>query len=96
MSSPPTLDRGLIERLTAVLEAILAYADFRHYTPEELVDPEGEFRLPTTARMIREWAYQRKFTRSRMGGRVTLRLPHIKELVESFDEPAMQKPKRRT
>lgn len=70
-------------------------SDLRFYTPEELVDPEGEFRLPTTARMIREWAYKRRFTRSRMGGKVTLRLPHIREFVEQFDEPALTMPGQR-
>lgn len=67
-------------------------SELRHYTPEELVDPNGKFRLPTTPRMIREWAYQRRFTRSRMGGKVTLRLSHIREFVEQFDEPALTLP----
>lgn len=72
--------------------------EFRHYTPEELVDPQGEFRFPTTARMLKEWSYQRRIPYSRMGGRVTFRLPHIRTIAELFDEPAMgsAKPKRKT
>ncbi|MEU0181838.1 hypothetical protein ABZ312_11705 [Streptomyces sp. NPDC006207] len=70
--------------------------EFRHYTPEELVDPDGEFRFPTTVRMLKEMAYKRQIPRSRMGGRVTFRLPHIRAIAELFDEPAMEKPKRKT
>lgn len=69
--------------------------DLRYYTAEELVDPEGEFRLPTTARMLHIWAHQRKIPHSRMGGRVRFRLPHIRATAELFDEPALALPNQR-
>lgn len=66
-----------------------ATEDLKHYTPEELVDPEGEFRLPTTARMLREWAYERKIPHNGMGKRITFRRDQIRTISQLFDVPAV-------
>ncbi|MER5769588.1 hypothetical protein [Streptomyces sp. NPDC001985] len=78
-------------RETAPDEALI-----RHYTPEELVDPNGPFRLPTTARMLREAAYARRIPFSRWGGRITFRIEHVRAFGEQFDvQPlSIKKPRR--
>ncbi|AEW94652.1 MULTISPECIES: hypothetical protein [Streptomycetaceae] len=63
-------------------------AELRYYTPEEAV---SEFRLPTTPRMLREWAYARKIPHNKLGGRIGFRLPDIRVLVERFDVPPLTK-----
>ncbi|MFP3990691.1 hypothetical protein U9R90_25140 [Streptomyces sp. E11-3] len=56
----------------------------RHYTPEELVDPDGQIRLPTTARMLREWAYERRIPHNRLGRRVTFTATDVREISAQF------------
>ncbi|MFI6700277.1 hypothetical protein ACIBJC_15090 [Streptomyces sp. NPDC050509] len=63
--------------------------DLRHYRPEELVDPTGEFRLPTTARMLREWAYKREIPFSKLGGKITFRREHVRVISQRWDVPAL-------
>lgn len=65
--------------------------DLKHYTPEQVVDPEGEFRLPTTARMLRKWAYERRIPHNGMGKRITFRRDHIRAISQMFDVPAVAK-----
>lgn len=63
--------------------------DLRHYTPEEVVDPEGDFRLPTTARTLRELAYKRRIPCHKVAGRITFTRPDIRAANDLFAVPAV-------
>lgn len=65
------------------------YADLRHYTPEEITDPNGEFRLPIAERTLRELAHQRKVPHSTAGGRITFKRWQIRVVSELYDMPAV-------
>lgn len=69
-------------------------ADLRHYTPEELVDPEGEIRLPTTARTLREWAYARRIPCRKVSGRITFTADDIRAINAQFAVPAVADQRR--
>lgn len=70
--------------------------DLTHYTPEQVVDPEGEFRLPTTARMLRKWAYERRIPHNGMGKRITFRRDQIRDISRMFDVAAVSTKNRTT
>lgn len=70
--------------------------DLKHYTPEQVVDPEGEFRLPTTARMLRKWAYERRIPHNGMGKRITFRRDQIRDISRMFDVAAVSTKNRTT
>ncbi len=61
----------------------------RHYTPEELVDQEGPIRLPTTARMLREWAYKRRIPHRKVGGRITFTAADVLAISDLFAVPVV-------
>lgn len=65
------------------------YADLRHYTPEEVIDPEGEFRIPIADRTLRDLAGQRKVPFSKAGGRITFKRWQIRVISELYDVPAV-------
>lgn len=67
-------------------------ADLRLYTPDELVDEEGDFRFPTTARALRELAYNRRVSHSRMGGTIRFSAADVLALQEHFAVPAVAGP----
>lgn len=64
-------------------------SDLRHYTPEELTDPEGDFRLPVSARTLRGWAYDREVDHSGMGRRITFTAADVRKLQAKFAVPAV-------
>lgn len=59
-------------------------AGLRHYTPAELVAPDGDFRLPTTESSLKALAYARKIPWRKVGGRVSFTLADIREISEIF------------
>lgn len=66
-----------------------AAADLRHYTPEEVTDPEGEFRLPMSTRTLCELAYGRKVPHHKSGGRIRFKRWQIRAVSEMYDVPAV-------
>lgn len=70
------------------------HVGLRHYTPEELVDTGGEFGLPTTARMLRDWAYARKIPHNSMGGRITFTAADVAAISAQFAVPAVANRRR--
>jgi len=70
--------------------------ELRHYTPENLVDPDGDFRIPTTARALRELAYARRIPFHKVRRRVSFTAADIRAINEFFAVPAVAEAQRRT
>ncbi|MFH8753002.1 helix-turn-helix domain-containing protein [Streptomyces rimosus] len=64
-------------------------AELVHYTPEEV---EANRWLPFTARTLRNKANAREIPHSALGGRITFRLAHIREIAAMGDTRPFSKP----